>query len=72
MNVKLWVSFLEVYNDKVYDLLNPKNLTNMEIREAKNGTIQIPEMTYANVNTIQDALKYLVLGLKVPHPSFSL
>jgi len=22
-------------------------------------------MTYANVNTIQDALKYLVLGLKV-------
>jgi len=39
MNIKLWVSFLEVYNDKVYDLLNPGNLKNMEIREGKNGTI---------------------------------
>ena len=64
-NIKLWVSFLEVYNEKVYDLLNPKNLSNMEIREGKNDTIQIPEMTYAAVNTIHDALKYLILGLKV-------
>ena len=38
-NIKLWVSFLEVYNEKIYDLLNPTNLNNLEIREGKKGTI---------------------------------
>lgn len=40
---KVYVSFFEIYNEKIYDLYN-NNLISLDIRESKNGEISIPEL----------------------------
>lgn len=43
-NPKLKISFIEIYNEKIYDLLNFKGNreSGLEIRETKNSEVQIP------------------------------
>uniref|UniRef100_A0A182QKX4 Kinesin motor domain-containing protein n=1 Tax=Anopheles farauti TaxID=69004 RepID=A0A182QKX4_9DIPT len=58
-------SFIEVYQDNVYDLLAEKNGTNrkpVEIREAVNGDIVLQGLTEVPATTDQDAFDCLARG----------
>ena len=36
----------------------------LEIRESKNGEISIPDLMNVEISTIEDAIQYLMVGLK--------
>eukprot|EP01059_Diplonema_ambulator_P030623 TRINITY_DN5328_c2_g2_i1.p1 TRINITY_DN5328_c2_g2~~TRINITY_DN5328_c2_g2_i1.p1 ORF type:complete len:529 (+),score=211.44 TRINITY_DN5328_c2_g2_i1:33-1589(+) len=55
------ISYLEVYNDTVRDLLNPEN-EDLPIREAQDGAIHVPNMTLVPVATKAQALHVLHSG----------
>ncbi|EGR31848.1 kinesin-like protein, putative, partial [Ichthyophthirius multifiliis] len=62
---KLFISFYEVYNEKIYDLFNGSNQKDgLEIREFKNGEVQIPDLIQIQINDINQALDMLIIGLK--------
>lgn len=43
---RLYLSMYEIYNEKLFDLFNPKGYRDgLEIRENKNGDVQIPELS---------------------------
>ena len=53
---KLYISFFEVYNEKLYDLFSVKdgNFINcLEIRENKNNEISIPELISVEINNLE-------------------
>lgn len=60
---KVSVSFFEIYNDKIYDLYN-NTLAPLDIRESKNGEISIPDLVTVEVYNMEDAIQYLLVGLK--------
>lgn len=43
-NIKVFVSFFEIYNEKIFDLYN-NTLIPLEIRESKYGEISIPDLS---------------------------
>lgn len=49
---RITISFFEVYNEKIYDLLtnNPKPL---DIREGRNGEISIPGLIFVEVSDLK-------------------
>jgi len=60
-------SFFEVYNEKVYDLLNPKTSTKregLELRESKDGSNKILDLFQFDIKSVDDALYCLKVGLK--------
>lgn len=42
-NSRFFVSFYQIYNEKIYDLYNYTNV-GLDIRESKNGEISIPDL----------------------------
>ena len=42
-NSRFYVSFYQIYNEKIYDLYNYTNV-GLDIRESKNGEISIPDL----------------------------
>lgn len=42
-HVRFFVSFYQIYNEKIYDLYNYTNV-GLDIRESKNGEISIPDL----------------------------
>lgn len=66
----LWVSYWEVYNDKVYDLLKPGNLnrrqstvTLQSVNSANNEKLFIPTgLTEVYVNSAEEALQIYLYG----------
>ena len=42
-NCRLFVSFYQIYNEKICDLYNFTNI-GLDIRESKNGEISIPDL----------------------------
>lgn len=66
----LWVSYWEVYNDKVYDLLKPGNLNRRQstvtlksVNSANNEKLFIPSgLTEVYVNTAEEAFRIYLYG----------
>ena len=53
---RLYISFFEVYNEKIFDLFSNKGFKDMnglEIRETKNGDVQIPELISFEINNLE-------------------
>jgi len=67
-NVKFDVrlSLLEIYNDKIQDLISSKQDLDKKLvpRENRNGNIEVPGLTIRNIDTIEDVRKAMALGVK--------
>ncbi len=60
----LWLSILEIYNEKAYDLLNLKDkVEDMKIHE-QDGQVSVPDLSHYKITDLQEALKYVTLGLQ--------
>jgi kinesin family protein 22 len=59
--VAVCVSYAEIYNEKVYDLLQPKD-QDLPIREGKDKNIFIPSLEQVSVHSIDDFHKTYDLG----------
>jgi len=64
---KCWMSFYEVYNEKIYDLFNmnqDRSGPGLEVREDKSGEVHIPELLQIEIMNEIQAFGFLSLGLK--------
>ncbi|KAH9251139.1 hypothetical protein BASA81_011038 [Batrachochytrium salamandrivorans] len=63
---KVSVSYLEIYNEKILDLLAnaSPSMDNLELREDKNGLVQVIDATVKRVNSLAEVLEYLWKGAK--------
>ena len=52
---EIQMSYFEIYNEAVYDLLNPERLTPLEVRENKNRQTYVNGLTEVQVNTLVHA-----------------
>lgn len=57
----LMVSYLEIYNEKVYDLLSDST-SSLEVRETKKGGFQVPNLSKHIVTEKPDLLKLITQG----------
>ncbi|KPI94068.1 Kinesin-like protein KIF18A [Papilio xuthus] len=66
------VSYIEVYNENVYDLLKPSN-TPLQLREDSKYGVMIAGLTLCNINTARELLNLLENGNKnrTQHPTDS-
>jgi hypothetical protein len=69
------ISYLEIYNEKVKDLLEPKE-TDLAIRANAQGEILIPGLATVEITSIEqfdelfdNALKHRSVGVRAPHLS---
>ncbi|CAD8075390.1 unnamed protein product [Paramecium sonneborni] len=60
---RLYLSFYEIYNEKIFDLFNLKS-QGLDIRENKNGDVNIPDLSQIRIMDIDTAYEYLILGLR--------
>lgn len=58
----VWVSYLEIYNEKILDLLDPRN-TDLPIREDSNRNIFVPGLTRQQVDNLHQFHEVLNKGL---------
>jgi len=62
---RLFISFFEVYNEKIYDLFNNREQKDgLEIRESKQGDVQIPDLITVEIQNAEQALEILMVGLR--------
>jgi len=57
-------SFLEIYKDDVYDLLNSKMRTRMEVKESPDKGVFVKDLSTFTVKSPEDLLKILKVGQK--------
>ena len=62
----LRVSYMEIYNEIITDLLNPKS-TNLKIRENVQGEISVDKLTEKVVTSVQDIIILMKVGEKNRH-----
>ena len=56
------ISYFEIYNEKIRDLLNPRN-TNLEIKISKNEKVPyLPDVTIRFVSNAEEALAIVEEG----------
>ncbi|GAB1608160.1 hypothetical protein Ahia01_001100200 [Argonauta hians] len=70
LKYSVWVSFAEVYNEQVFDLLeNPgsKKRNNLKLGQDKKGNHYIRGLTEVPVSSMEEAQKVLALGQKNLH-----
>ncbi|NXI34804.1 KI20A protein, partial [Galbula dea] len=66
----VWVSFCEIYNEYVYDLLNvlatskPQKRRGLRICEDQGGNSYIKDLKWINIQSIEEACKILKIGNK--------
>jgi flagellar motility protein MotE (MotC chaperone) len=67
--VKMHVSYMEIYNENVYDLLDDRNgdkpielWERITVREGKDGELHLKNLRQYQVNTERDVLNLLFLG----------
>lgn len=67
-NVVIWISFVEIYNEKIIDLLDMKKQGSNTLRPLKifsnNGNSYIRGLTNLHVSSVEDALEILQYGLR--------
>ena len=61
INSKITVSFIEIYNESINDLLNVSNI-NLELREMPNKEVIVNNLTEIKVNNHEEALNLLLKG----------
>ena len=61
LNSKITVSFIEIYNESINDLLNSSKI-NLELRETLNKEIIVNNLTEIKVNSHEEALNLLLKG----------
>jgi kinesin family protein 4/21/27 len=66
-SVTLYTSFLEIYGEDIYDLLDRSQgpggeRRSMQIREATNGAVSVADLTHVPVVSCEDAMNTLVSG----------
>eukprot|EP00794_Sanderia_malayensis_P020469 gene20469-22485_t len=61
---KVLCSFVQVYQDKVYDMLSPDSKDELFLREHPKKGIYVANLSYHVVNSAEDALSYLNMGRK--------
>lgn len=60
-SVKLWISYMEIYNENVNDLLDPSK-RNLPIREGRNREVVIEGLSRFEVKDVEAAFRYLREG----------
>ena len=63
--MKLWVSFLEINREQVFDLDSGKVPVKLNIREIQPGLFQVVDLTESPVSSISDAVEILTRGAKL-------
>ncbi|KAI5709886.1 hypothetical protein M8J75_003937 [Diaphorina citri] len=67
-HISVWISFYEVYNENVFDLLDvanlkpPKKKTILKIGRDQNQDVYIKDLTYVNVHSCEEAYRVLRFG----------
>ena len=59
-NLEIYISFYEIYCDKLYDLLNNRN--KLEIIEDSNHTINIISLKENRINSLEELIKIVKIG----------
>ena len=61
---RMLVNYMEIYNEKLIDLLNMDDATRLplDIRETSRGQIMVPGLTHVEVNSLQEVLEVLWCG----------
>ncbi len=62
-NVSISVSYLEIYNEKVYDLLQPKD-QDLPIREGQAKNIFIPDLEQVEIHSVEEFQKTYATGCR--------
>ena len=77
INYAVWISFAEIYNENIYDLLErlpaakrkedkPKRQP-LKLAEDKNGSIYVKGLKEIKVNTADEAYKVMMIGRENLH-----
>ena len=64
-NLKLWVSFLEINKEQVFDLDSGKAPTKLNVREIQPGLFKVVDLTESPVSSISNAVEILSRGAKL-------
>jgi centromeric protein E len=65
-DVSLWVSYMEIYNEQVNDLLDPSN-TNLKIREDPTEGHYVSGLKSVRVSSLDDTYRILDFGERSRH-----
>ena len=61
--LKVWISFLEIHKEQVFDLLNPgKDKDSLSVREIRPGLFKVLELTEIQVQSVSEAVNILHQG----------
>lgn len=65
----VWVAFYEIYNEQVYDLLQPQNLKtkkrpSLRVCDDSNGNSYVRDLRWVNIHNSDEACKVLRVGNK--------
>lgn len=61
------VSYLEIYNEKVRDLLNPRNKSNLKVREHPSLGPYVEDLSRLAVKSFDDIISLMDEGNRVSH-----
>ncbi|NP_001086639.1 kinesin family member 20A L homeolog [Xenopus laevis] len=70
VQISIWVSYFEIYNEFVYDLLEflpsgpNRKRTTLRLCEDRNGNPYVKDLTWINVHSAEEAWKILRVGRK--------
>ncbi|CAJ0923695.1 unnamed protein product [Ranitomeya imitator] len=70
VQISIWVSYFEIYNEFVYDLLEPlpsgpnRKRTTLRLCEDRNGNPYVKDLNWINVQNADEAWKVLKVGRK--------
>ena len=64
--VNIWVSYMEIYNESVNDLMDASNI-NLKIREDPSEGYFVGGLKTMRVGTIEDVAKIISMGEKNRH-----
>eukprot|EP01122_Echinamoeba_exundans_P009145 TRINITY_DN3167_c0_g1_i1.p1 TRINITY_DN3167_c0_g1~~TRINITY_DN3167_c0_g1_i1.p1 ORF type:complete len:709 (+),score=175.13 TRINITY_DN3167_c0_g1_i1:102-2228(+) len=66
MKYMMWISFLEIYNEKIFDLLRvpTEDMPALKLQEDKKGHIFVKDLTEVRVNTMDEAKKCIHDAMK--------
>ncbi|KAL3271812.1 hypothetical protein HHI36_022282 [Cryptolaemus montrouzieri] len=68
ISLGIWVSFAEIYNEEIYDLLQPTSSHGKQAPKLKigmaNGKVYIKDLTYINVSNGLEAYQVFIYGIQ--------
>lgn len=62
--MKLWISYIEVYNEQINDLLNERNV-NLKVQEDRNKMVQIENLSKFEIENLDQVEEYLAYGNRI-------